>query len=444
MKRHFKSLIAACIAVCMVVCIGLFATACDDTTDKDHFVVTVQDEDGKGIANVGVQICANDGALTACLMDVFTNADGVSTIDISECVGATNFTIHLNGIPAGYIFEAGQDGVTVYVKDGYSTTITLKKGSANLPTPDIQTFNINLENTGAKQKVAPIIDEAGLYDLRSTNSFTVSEERFNLSEGYNSVLLYLEPNSIFSIGTATEETNFSCVLLKPSASTTDGKTKPHIVSEGSAIVLKLGANESAKFINPETHNNREGSNAIVDGINFKATMNETVITDSFPIAIGREFSVSAVNNSNLVVLKFNSPENTVNVNIGESKNFSVMLMPSGNSLKWITETYYVTFTVEQSGYYKISLSSAFEQDKISITQTGSSIHYPTATEHSQTEGKEYYAVYELRAGETYKAYVSSSVNYLTFKDDTEDAIFKEGDTISYTALVEKLDNYSAV
>ncbi|MDE6504503.1 MAG: Ig-like domain-containing protein [Clostridia bacterium] len=442
MKRQIKSLIAACIAVCMIVCIGIFATACDNT-DKDHYVVTVQDEDGNGIANVGVQICANDGALTACLMDVYTDANGVSTVDISECVGATNFTIHLNGVPAGYIFEAGDQGVTVFVKDGYSTTITLKKGSANVPTPDIQNFNIKLASASSTQSIAPVIEEAGFYSLRSINAFTISGTGFALNNGYNSVLIYLEPEAVLNIGTASNETEFSCALLKPSSSTTDGNTKPHVVSEGSAIVFNLGANENAAFINPTIQNNREGSHAVISGTNFKATIQGKSYTETFVAAIGAEFSVSTADGkAGLVALEFSAPDNTVNLSIGQSTDFSVMLLTQNSSLRWISETFYLTFTVKETGFYKISLSSAFESDLISITQTGSNIHYPDAKEHSQVAGKDYYAVYELRAGETYKAYVSSSVtNYLTFNNSaSEGNMFKEGDTIKYTALVEKIEN----
>ena len=436
MKRYIKSLIAACLSVCLIVCIGLFATACDNT-DTDHYVVTVNLEDGSPATGVMVQLCSKDGVETC--RNIQTGADGVATFDISDLSTTTYFSIHLDILPTGYTFDAENGEMLVYVKDGYSTTITLKKGSAEVPNPNVQNLEIKLGNASAKQQVSPEIEVAGFYELRSINPFTVSGEGFELTEGYNNVLLYLNPDDELSIGTASKELALTCVLLNPDETTTDASAaKTHTVSDGSAIVFNLAASESANFTNPFTLNNREGSNVTVSGVNFKATMQGNSYTQSFVVVKGKQFSVTTANNAaGKVVLSFSAPDTVVNANIGESKDFSVMLLPnktseeSAETLNWIANTFYVTFTVQEAGLYKITVTSEFADDKIGISQTGSDVHYPTATEHSDDKNlsNTYYAVYQLNAGTTYRAFVSSGVNnYETYS---------EGNEIKYTAFVEK-------
>ena len=435
MNKFMKSFVTAMLAVCMVVCLGL-AAACtqDEKADPNSIEVTVQLPDGTAAKGVNVQICADNGDEVGCLMPVPVGEDGKVVIDVKKKIekNTTLFAVHLLGVPEGYAYvdENGDEydsehGVVVDITKGNTVTIKLAEKKT-------QSLNIDiaLADVSATQKVTPAITKDGLYELRSISAFTVSGDGFSLTEGYNNVLVSLKVGDSLSFGTK-ENLSFSVSVV---AATADGVSAPISTLTANAAVLKLGANESVNISNPSTGaGGVTNSPVIVNGSNYSATLNGKTLTEEFAVAAGKTFSVKAVDSTKYVVLNFAGPVSRTTVNVGESKDFEVSLINTADgdkeTLQWISSTYYVVFTPSEAGFYKINVSSDFDGDALYISQIGSDIHYPAASDKSAESGKAYYSVFKLRANETYMAFVSSSSNF---------AGKAEGDSVVYTATVEKV------
>lgn len=141
MNKVLKGLMAACLAVCAIVCV-CFAAACqpqEELTKHETYTVKVLLEDGSPALNVLVQMCANDGR-PGCAQPLEVDDQGVAVVNLKSYYdnGSTSFNVHLLDIPEGYLYvdEDGNpysedpidnDGKEVNIADGYSTTITLVK-----------------------------------------------------------------------------------------------------------------------------------------------------------------------------------------------------------------------------------------------------------------------------------------------------------------------------
>ena len=117
MKNSLKTLALTCIAVCMIVCVTLFATACTDTS---KYTVTVVTADGSPVNNLMIQFC--DSEMVSCKTPT-TDENGKVVIDISQTPDAKEYSIHILG---DYVLEDGTNETTVKVSDGYSVTLTVK------------------------------------------------------------------------------------------------------------------------------------------------------------------------------------------------------------------------------------------------------------------------------------------------------------------------------
>ncbi len=169
MSKYLKSLLIAGLVVCMTVCLGIFAAACNNNDDGDKggddtfpssVSVTVM-LDKTTPASVMVQLCAveDNGELGLCLSPVATNKQGVATIDIDKENGK-QYEIHLLGVPDGYTYVDGLgaeypegSGLRIDVTKNASVTITLKATVADTSNDPIaltvggnaENFSVNLE-----------------------------------------------------------------------------------------------------------------------------------------------------------------------------------------------------------------------------------------------------------------------------------------------------------
>ncbi|MDE6613108.1 MAG: hypothetical protein K2K28_00945 [Clostridia bacterium] len=126
-----------------VICMAIFAAACDKNEDSEAYVITVLYPDGKpvngqtagtgGVTGNGeqgtfvmVQLCDADNE-EHCYTQLKLGADGKLSIPVSDLEealsGVNNFAVHLNGLPEGYTYE---DNYKVS-KTNKEVTITLIK-----------------------------------------------------------------------------------------------------------------------------------------------------------------------------------------------------------------------------------------------------------------------------------------------------------------------------
>mgnify|MGYP001024594177 CR=1 FL=1 len=124
MKKYLKTLILACVAVCLIACTALFATACTDTS---KYEVTIVHEDGTAFEGVKINFCKGT---EICLPQEATGSDGKVVVDLTQFNGGDEFHVQILQ-PKGYEFvteglEHDETGIIVNLKDGYSITLTLK------------------------------------------------------------------------------------------------------------------------------------------------------------------------------------------------------------------------------------------------------------------------------------------------------------------------------
>lgn len=113
MKKYIRLFLTACLAFCMVLCLGL-AVACQPTTDDANtFTLTILDEDGKPVEKPAVgnllQYCAEDAQCHLANPD----SDGKVIVDISTDEWKNSPTMHIE-VFAKFVSE----GYKVYDEDG--------------------------------------------------------------------------------------------------------------------------------------------------------------------------------------------------------------------------------------------------------------------------------------------------------------------------------------
>ncbi|MDE5722466.1 MAG: hypothetical protein K2I30_07015 [Clostridia bacterium] len=143
MIKTLRKITLGAVIALAVVCMGIFAAACDKNDDGgEAYVITVlypngsavdgQTEGTGGVIGDGeqgtfvmVQLCDADNE-EHCYTQLRLGADGKLSIPASELEealsGVNNFAVHLNGLPEGY----GYDDNYKVSKTNKEVTITLK------------------------------------------------------------------------------------------------------------------------------------------------------------------------------------------------------------------------------------------------------------------------------------------------------------------------------
>lgn len=112
MSKLLKGILTASLVICMTVCVGLFASACDEPDNNKYFTVTVvlPDNDNAPVQGAEVAICTMNGSILACLDTIVTGSDGVAKFNLTTPVDysdTTQFLVKVHNVPAGYIYADG-------------------------------------------------------------------------------------------------------------------------------------------------------------------------------------------------------------------------------------------------------------------------------------------------------------------------------------------------
>lgn len=112
MQKTLKRITLILAAVAAVVCLAVFASACQDKDNKDTYTVTVvyaennSPVDGTA-SELNVQICTArlDGTLITCYTMHNVGADGKAEVKFVELKNNTQYHLQLNNIPKGYEYH---------------------------------------------------------------------------------------------------------------------------------------------------------------------------------------------------------------------------------------------------------------------------------------------------------------------------------------------------
>ena len=127
MKKYIKTAIISCIAVCLIACAGIFATACQNTSQYEITVISATDE--TPVEGVRINFCLVGGTCAPKASD----KNGKIVYDLSQDMykGGHNFHIAVLNSSSYELLTAGfkhdDEGILVDTeKDGYSITIKVK------------------------------------------------------------------------------------------------------------------------------------------------------------------------------------------------------------------------------------------------------------------------------------------------------------------------------
>jgi len=274
MSKYLKGLIIACLAVCMSVCLGIFAAACTNGEGEGEGAfpssvsITVKLDDDTPVKDVWVGICAvkDDGTLGLCLTQVATNAQGVVTFALDESNGK-NYEVHLSAasLPSGYIYadESGEaygaeEGIRIDVTKTPSLTVKLKKtATATAVTLD----TLTTAETG--KSYAFTATEAGDY-LVMVSKFSSAWKLDNVDRYSNFAEVTLAANA-----STTINVDANCSLLVSKAGAVGSLDNPYN--------LTLGTEQSFSIrliMVRDPRGNESLSWGLYDGIHFSFTSTE--------------------------------------------------------------------------------------------------------------------------------------------------------------------------
>lgn len=436
MKKRFKILITACISICLAVCVGLFATACEKEPERPETYTVTVTADGKGVAGVTIQFCPVG---SSCILGT-TDAEGKTVYDIKE-YDVDEFEIHVvTGLPNGYTSEYMGEGneKLVNIKDGNSTTIELKK-------IDTASFNCTFSASENIKNVQPAISVAGFYEIRSAAAFNFISGETTV-ENVTSVYVYLNKGDSLKLGAYGETYSYSFYAIFRALS---HKQMDSVSADlGSAVVLNLEAGEKVSVKNPEPSaaDKRDGTVVTVSGTNAKFTANGKELADGSMLGSGKSAEVTTADGAaGKVIAVFDGVNSSKQITVGETQTFEVELIESMslennkpvNKLGWPTAYYDLIVELpevtEGENSYKITVTSSVNGDVPTVTQVityGSSI--PIAADRiTAVDGGYSFKVgnRHFKYTDTFKIEISASGKYSSLK---------EGDKITYTVLLEKI------
>lgn len=113
MQKTLKRITLILAAIAAVVCLGVFASACQDKGNKDTYTVTVvyaennSPVDGTA-SDMNIQICQAqlNGKIGSCFQDLFTvGADGTAEVKFPVLKQNLQYHLQLNNIPDSYEYH---------------------------------------------------------------------------------------------------------------------------------------------------------------------------------------------------------------------------------------------------------------------------------------------------------------------------------------------------
>ncbi len=383
MSKYLKSLITACLVVCMTVCLGIFAAACtknpdsgnggddNDFTYPSSINVTVLLDDGTPASGVSVQLCtvSDDGTADSanCKLPRATNDQGVASTNVKESDGF-KFEVHILNIPETYYYYSYVDangnpyaagtGARIDVRE--SANVTVKLAIVSVTDKISEGSNtVKLAAITDTLKVKADIESAGWYKLAATNAFLLSGTGFALTNDNNEVNIYLKPNDELTFSFTDEnELVFTLGLTAHEADGTAAKPLPALL--GSQYVIPLEANKTV-YITNNTINGKVVSALDVSGTNFKANYESTDYTEAFTLkaptsTVPQTFSVGTADGAAGVVTLYFGEH--VDKTLGSENNPYIAELGVAVTVEYDGgEPVWVSFTASEEGNYTFSYSA---------------------------------------------------------------------------------------
>lgn len=460
MKKLFKTLICAAAAVCVTLGLVLFA-ACGDEPEKpddkhDYYTVNITYPDGKGAEGIELQMTPENGTMPDegdLFLTATTDESGKAEFHIAHFPDATLYRLEvMSGVPEGYNL---QSAYAINLGDGFTLNATLTMLT-------YESISVKLDNKDDTQEFAPAKRFGeGYYVFRSIESkfsLTDGDEEFpatfNVS-GYNSVIVYYTPDTVYDIGTA-DLLDFNIIF---SMLESDGKTAEsgHDLEGNLAVVLNLEVNQSVYLKNPDetgVMGQRGGYPLSVDGENYSAEVGGVKHTSPFLLAGGKTVKVGTADGAKgVAVIHFKNVSNSVSAEVGTPASLQIELLErtitenSGKTtaLLWTSNSARFSFTANEAGLYKITVTSNFDGDKMAVTNliSGSSIVPEKVSSNGSTGGdftvpmaNPYEIIYRITESNIDASKGRSKKFTGEFSSGADFSSLSEGHKITYTILIE--------
>lgn len=116
MQKTLKRITLILAAVAAVVCLAVFASACQDKDNKDTYTVTVVYAENNSPVDgtpteMNIQICQAqlNGKIGSCFQDLFTvGTDGTAKVKFPVLKKNLQYHLQLNNIPTGYEYHEAE------------------------------------------------------------------------------------------------------------------------------------------------------------------------------------------------------------------------------------------------------------------------------------------------------------------------------------------------
>lgn len=236
MSKYLKSFVTACLVICMAVCLGIFAAACnnEETGSGNYFTVTVKLPDDSPVSGVKGSICTLDGSLQTCIeTEVTTDSDGVAKFNLTtedyDISDSTIFLIKLHDLPDGYIY-ADDDGIEYNYSKGEGRefdskvtgkSVTIKLTAKALPDSTAMSLGKELSVEAGKTYTftAPEADEYKVFASNAAGTTTWTLNGVKKTNEYEVVTLTKGQKISITI-----DGNGSAYVVKNSGSSTSPVT----------------------------------------------------------------------------------------------------------------------------------------------------------------------------------------------------------------------------
>lgn len=370
MSKYLKSFVTACLVICMAVCLGIFAAACnnEETGSGNYFTVTVKLPDDSPVSGVKGSICTLDGSLQTCIeTEVTTDSDGVAKFNLTtedyDISDSTIFLIKLHDLPDGYIY-ADDDGIEYNYSKGegreFDSKVTGKSVTIKLTAkalPDSIAMSLGKELSVEPGKTytftAPEADEYKIFASNAAGTTTWTLDGVKKTDEYEVVTLTKGQKISITI-----DGNGSAYVVKNSGSSTSPVT----------LALDNTNNfEIALVKNQDPMSRGEKLMWDTDGSNY-----HTVFTPSE--SGDYKFSISS---------NFQADNLDILIEPTDSNSYPDVSWPEKDETATDT-TYFCTATLEAGTNYSVKFTSNADFKTLSCTE-GFKIKYGVKVEKHEEE-----------------------------------------------------------
>ena len=476
MKKHIKFIFRACLALCMVICLGL-SVACQPADNGDNgdngntFTITLLNEDGTASVGHLLQYCS-DGSNAQCRTKQ-TDSNGKVKVDVSTDEWKNSKTIHIQ------VFDI-DDGYKVYDKNGTvldyddinesydiyvdhhtvnSVTLTIK-ADANVDAENIEVgyqYDVRGLSANTPKYYATVVNSneaifeadvyGGEFELSVTSGTTTSVvETLNAENTYVNLSLIESMRGgaslEFTLTPKNADSNHITFTVCPvyeigrdgiviNAPTQPDVYKVYLVLDGSAELVF-----DSPWDEPLTEDQISGfpitltiGSSIVETWTTLADIAPISVLDRGYVPVTLEFGDPDNANLFLRVKNANASSDNDSIVLGQEINVSVENM--------FDESVVYTFIPEESGTYLITITGDTNAKVIIEDNSGAETFFASDYDGAIKVKLESYVEYTITFGtdhsesDSYTAVVTKS-DEVEEPDNPEDADIKLGESFSVT------------